>query len=198
MRRPDSHRNYADPEPSARGIDFWPGEYQKTYVHAAETYQDVLDGLRSGRIFAVSGGLVTELDVIAEAAGQSAEAGGTLGVSADEPVEVTIRFRDPDTTNENDENPRVSRVDLILGEVGGPASDRNETTRVVARFTEEEWSRDGDSYRMAITLPTLAGDAYVRVRGTNTRDLEPQMDVPGENPWADLWFYSNPIFIEVE
>ena len=79
-----------------------------------------------------------------------------------------------------------------------PASDRNETTRVVARFTEEEWSRDGDSYRMAITLPTLAGDAYVRVRGTNTRDLEPQMDVPGENPWADLWFYSNPIFIEVE
>ena len=194
----DSHRNYADPEPSARGIDFWPGEYQKTYVHAAETYQDVLDGLRSGRIFAVSGGLVTKLDVIAEAAGQSAEAGGTLGVSADEPVEVTIRFRDPDTTNENDENPRVSRVDLILGEVGGPASDRNETTRVVARFTEEEWSRDGDSYRMAITLPTLAGDAYVRVRGTNTRDLEPQMDVPGENPWADLWFYSNPIFIEVE
>ena len=141
---------------------------------------------------------MTELDVIAEASGQSAEAGGTLGVAADEPVEVTIRFQDPDTTNENDENPRVSRVDLILGEVGGQASDRNETTRVVARFTEEEWSRDGDRYSMSITLPTLDGDAYVRVRGTNTRETEPQMDVPGENPWVDLWFYSNPIFVEVE
>ena len=194
----DSHRNYADPEPSARGIDFWPGEYQKTYVHAAETYEDVLDGLRSGRIFAASGGLVTELDVIAEASGRSAEAGGTLSVAADEPVEVTIRFRDPDTPNGNGENPRVSRVDLIVGQVQAPTSDRNETTRVVARFTETEWSRDDDSYRVSITLPTPGGDAYVRVRGTNTRETEPQMDMPGEDPWADLWFYSNPIFIEVD
>ena len=28
--------------------------------------------------------------------------------------------------------------------------------------------------------------------------LEPAPDEPGENPWHDLWFYSNPIFIEVE
>ena len=28
--------------------------------------------------------------------------------------------------------------------------------------------------------------------------LEPAMDPPGENPWTDLWFYSNPIFIEVK
>jgi hypothetical protein len=28
-------------------------------------------------------------------------------------------------------------------------------------------------------------------------DEEPVMDVPGENPWTDLWFYSNPIFIDV-
>ena len=116
----------------------------------------------------------------------------------DESVDVAIHFRDPDTTNENDENPRVRRVDLILGEVRAQTSDRNETTRVVERFTEEAWSRDGDRYRMSITLPALDGDAYVRVRGTNTRELEPRMDVPGENPWADLWFYSNPIFIEVE
>ena len=36
---------------------------------------------------------------------------------------------------------------------------------------------------------------YVRVRGTNTTDLEPRMDTLGEIPWNDLWFYSNPIFI---
>ena len=23
------------------------------------------------------------------------------------------------------------------------------------------------------------------------------MDVPGENPWDDLWFYANPVFIKV-
>lgn len=194
----DSHRNYADPEPSARGIDFWPGEYQKTYVYAFRTYEDVLDGLRNGRIFAVSGDLVTELDVIANASGRRVETGGTLGVTANESVEVTIRFRDPDTLNGIDENPKVSRVDLILGDVGSSTSDRNETTRVFAKFTDAEWRRDGDNYHMSIALPAFDGDAYIRVRGTSTQESEPQMDTPGENPWGDLWFYSNPIFIEVE
>ncbi len=41
-------------------------------------------------------------------------------------------------------------------------------------------------------------DVYIRVRGTSTQDTAPRMDTPGEDPWADLWFYSNPIFIEVE
>ena len=41
-------------------------------------------------------------------------------------------------------------------------------------------------------------DVYIRVRGTSTEDSEPPMDEPGEDPWGDLWFYSNPIFIEVE
>jgi hypothetical protein len=31
----------------------------------------------------------------------------------------------------------------------------------------------------------------------NTESLEPEVDPPGEDPWSDLWFYSNPIFIEV-
>ena len=57
----DSHAHYAD---AARpGSDFWPGEYQKTYVHAQRSYSGVLDALRSGRIFAVAGDLITELDV---------------------------------------------------------------------------------------------------------------------------------------
>ena len=27
-------------------------------------------------------------------------------------------------------------------------------------------------------------------------DAEPPMDAVGESPWPDLWFYSNPIFVE--
>ncbi|MDE0839955.1 MAG: hypothetical protein OSB41_13010, partial [Kiritimatiellae bacterium] len=34
-----------------------------------------------------------------------------------------------------------------------------------------------------------------RVRGTNTKELEPTEDAAGENPWDDLWFYTNPVFV---
>jgi hypothetical protein len=70
-------------EPSRPGSDFWPGQYQKTYVFARKTYDDVLDALREGRVF------------------------------------------------------------------------------------------------------------------TSTMELEPSMDPPGEDPWSDLWVYSNPIFLEI-
>jgi hypothetical protein len=67
----------------------------------------------------------------------------------------------------------------------------------MARFTAKEWKRDGDMYTIRTTLPKLARDVYVRIRGTNGAELEPSIDAPGENPWRDLWFYSNPVFIEV-
>ena len=44
----DSHVHYSQ-SPRA-GSDFWPGEFQKTYVYARKTYDDVLDGLRQGRV----------------------------------------------------------------------------------------------------------------------------------------------------
>ena len=42
----------------------------------------------------------------------------------------------------------------------------------------------------------ISHSLYVRVRGTNTDELEPERDPPAENPWLDLWFYSNPVFIK--
>ncbi len=195
----DSHAHYAD---QARpGSDFWPGEYQKTYVHAQRSYRGVLDGLRNGRIFAVAGDLISELDVTAKGRNRSAGIGETLSIDKGEPVTLTLRFRDPQTTNARGENPRVSRVDLILGEIHGPVADRNgdrnNTTRVIARFTGKQWTRAGETLTITTTLPRMDRSVYVRVRGTNTQDLEPPMDIPGENPWTDLWFYSNPLFIEI-
>ena len=117
-------------------------------------------------------------------------------------VTATVRFRDPESPNGAGENPAVRRVDVIIGEVRGPASDpsvdRNPTTRVLARFTRDAMARDGDRYALEAALPAVDRYLYVRVRGTSTDDLEPAMDGPEENPWHDLWFYSNPIFIEVE
>jgi hypothetical protein len=52
---------------------------------------------------------------------------------------------------------------------------------------------DGDYKEITYTLGALQNDLYIRVRGTNTSQLEPELDPKGENPWSDLWFYSNPI-----
>jgi hypothetical protein len=194
----DQHSHYTDT--SRPGSDFWPGEYQKTYAHAQRSYTGVLDALRSGRIFAVAGDLISELDVHAKVGNRVAGIGETLSVDKGQTIAVTIRFRDPDTKNARGDNPRVARVDLIVGDVQGVAADpnldRNPTTRVLARFVDKQWKRDGDSYTITTTLPNADRNFYLRIRGTSTQDLEPPMDTIGENPWEDLWFYSNPIFIE--
>ena len=197
----DSHFHYA--EPVRAGSDFWPGEFHKTWVHAQPTYAGVLDGLRQGRMFAVAGDLVTELDFrLKSSGGKEAELGGTLRVARGAQVTAAVGFRDPETPNAAGEKPTVRRVDVIIGEVAGrspdPSVDRNPTTRVLARFTRDALARDGDQFSFEAPLPAADRDLYVRLRGTSTEDLEPPMDGPGENPWHDLWFYSNPIFIEVE
>jgi hypothetical protein len=192
----DSHVHWRE-----GGSDFWPGEYSKTYVFAAKTYDDVLDGLRNGRIFVTTGDLISELSLEAGCDGcETTSIGGTLTLPATRDVQVTIRVREPETPNHRGDNPRVARVDLITGRITGPAADRaldrNETTRVAARFSEGDWTRDGEYLTMQYVLRNVDSDHYIRVRGTNTDELEPEVDPPGEDPWQDLWFYSNPVFIE--
>jgi hypothetical protein len=196
----DSHVHYLERE--QEGDDFWPGEFQKTYVLAAATPEDIFDGLKQGRVFVTSGDLVSELDVSASApAAAPAIVGGTLPVLAGTSVRITIRFRDPDTANPRGDNPRVARVDLIAGDWADKAppsrGDRNASTRVVQRFTAAQWMARGDVYEIETTLP-ITRSTYIRVRGTNSNEQEPAMDPIPEGPWSDLWFYSNPIFIEVK
>lgn len=195
----DSHSHWRD-----GGSDFWPGEYSKTYVRAKNSHADILDGLRHGRIFVTTGDLISELDVsIANAREPKRRAtlGDDLVVPIGTDLQVTIRVRDPDTTNHHGDRPTVARLDLIVGDVTGPtadrSNDRNPTTRVVARFTAAEWTRDGEYITVRFTIPKVQRSGYVRVRGTNTAELEPAPDPKGENPWSDLWFYANPIFITV-
>lgn len=193
----DSHRHYTD-----GGADFWPGEYSKTYVKAGRAYDDVLDGLRNGRIFVTLGDLVSEVDVTAMAGGRKAEIGGRLDVPAGTDVTVVIRVRDPAGKNFGGFSPSVARIDLIQGDVLGPASDRsldaNPTTRVVRAFTPTGWVRDGEVLSMVHVLRNVQGPTYVRVRGTSGDEGEPLPDPLGEDPWSDLWFYANPIFIAVK
>ncbi|WP_202610456.1 hypothetical protein [Herbidospora solisilvae] len=46
------------------------------------------------------------------------------------------------------------------------------------------------------TLRDVQTDLYARVRGTGTDEAEPLADGK-ESPWEDLWFYSNPVFVQV-
>jgi hypothetical protein len=192
----DSHVHWSD-----GGNDFWPGEYSKTYVFAEKSHDAILAGLRSGRVFVTTGDLISELDVSVKAVGGRAIAimGGKLATKRGEDIEVTIRFRDPSTNNANGDNPSVSRVDLIRGEVTGPVADRttdqNPTTRVEARFTPSQWMRTGHYNVVKYVVRNVTKNEYIRVRGTNATELEPQADPLGESPWTDLWFYSNPVFI---
>ena len=188
----DSHTNISE-----GGDDFWPGEYSKTYVMARPEATDVLDGLRGGRIFVTTGDLISELDVTASVGDETAAIGGALAIDGD--VLVTIRVRDPQGPNAGGRSPTIDHIDLILGQVTGPQADReaeaNPTTRVARRFTAADWTRDGEVLTMTHRLRALSGPHYIRVRGANGPEGEPGPDAGGEDPWGDLWFYGNPIFI---
>jgi hypothetical protein len=192
----DSHANWRD-----GGNDFWPGEYAKTYVQARADHGDIIDGLRAGRIFVTTGDLVSEVDVIASSGGRQAGIGGTLTARRGRPVDVTIRVRDPAAANPAGRTPAVARIDLITGPITGPAANRNTDrapgARVARRFTAADWRREGEVLTMTHRL-SVEGSFTLRVRGASTAELEPQADPKGEDPWADLWFYANPIFITVK
>lgn len=122
--------------------------------------------------------------------------------------------------------PVVDHVDLIAGDVsaraepGTPAyaTATNPSTHVVARFSAADWSSDANGYHVVTYPVTAAKDQYFRLRGTNlgtdvpdeTQGGEPladarvdlvdnqaRFDAINHRNYADLWFYSNPIFVTV-
>jgi hypothetical protein len=192
----DSHLHWSE-----GGPDFWPGEYSKTYVHANRTYSDILQSLREGRVFVTTGDLVSELELSVMADGVGASIGETLEVGPASDVGVTIRVRVPSAPNGNGDNPSVRRVDLIVGDVDpgliAAAGDVNPSTTVVRRFAPEDWVQEGEYLTMTHDFAGVSDAMYVRVRGTSTDELEPEPDVIDEDPWQDLWFYSNPVFVLV-
>ncbi len=125
------------------GVDFWPGEYEKTYVKVKAsgqdgiyTQDDVINGLRSGNSFSVHGDLINELDfrvfhgnsVKNQSGTNSATMGETLFVGNGEKITVQIRFKSPEKNNcqagVNTDSPTyvcnppvVHHVQLIQGRV---------------------------------------------------------------------------------
>lgn len=123
--------------------------------------------------------------------------------------------------------PTVDHIDLIAGDVtekalpNTPEYERSEnpSAKVIARFEVGDWTVDSEGYNVVTFDVVATKDQYFRLRGTNlgtdepgqTAAGEPLADQPTENAndqerfnainernYADLWFYSNPIFVDVE
>ncbi|MCL4078054.1 hypothetical protein MX659_00290 [Coriobacteriia bacterium Es71-Z0120] len=148
--------------------------------------------------------------------------GETLRVRPGSNVRVSIRFHVP-MENTNGDAPKVDHIDLIKGLVGPKAlpgtpeyqSEVNTTTAVIARFSSPDWAgqpNKGTWHTVSYVLTNVDHDCYLRLRGTNLGlDVPNETDAQG-NPliddlvgtndgakaFADLWFYSNPIFIDVQ
>ncbi|RNB91353.1 S-layer protein [Brevibacillus fluminis] len=221
----DSHFEISDNRLYSSG--YWPGEYSKNYTWVkGSTMQAVLDGMRSGKSFSVFGDLINALDFHVSSGSSKAEMGEELKAKKGQTVQMTIRFKSPKKNN-NGDPVTVDHVDLIAGEVTGKAEpgtdaynkNTNNTTKVVKRFTSKDWKTDRDGYHVITYTTKVNKNQYFRLRGTNlelnvpgeTSEGEPLIDLKtdiadnetrfteiNKRNYADLWFYSNPIFVNVK
>jgi len=184
----DSHVNLRD-----GGRDYDPGEYSKTYVLARPYAEDILDGLRYGRMFTVTGDLINALDLRVVGSDVSGVLGSTVELAAAHPMQVEARIRQPTSANANGQNPVLKRIELIVG-----GRDEDGSLQMQRRgFDATTWMLEGEWIVVRWSLPVPSQGGFVRVRGNNTGAVEALLDEPGEDPWEDLWFYSNPIFFSV-
>jgi hypothetical protein len=195
--------------------DFWPGYYGRTNVGAtAFSYKAVMDGLRAGRVWVDHGRLIKGLDARVRVAGDRRASsgtplGGVLHVRRGTSTELTLEIDLQDTPNWAQFLPVLKRVDVIVDSVTGPVADRDTfkapDTKVVKSFEVSPGST-----RVSLTYPLgrLDKPFYLRVRGTDGNRTQPglmgagvdpygpKLDVIGDaDPWGDLWFYTNPIWV---
>ncbi|GAA2408106.1 PHP domain-containing protein [Streptomyces glaucosporus] len=190
--------------------DYWPGQYSRTHVGAAGfSYAAVMDGIRAGRVWVDHGQLVGGLDVRLSGGGRWATLGGTLHVRRGTKVTLTVDVALAGEPNWAGFVPRLARVDVIQGDVTGEVSDRDAFTapgtRVAASY---EVGRSAGTVRITHELGAVDCPLYVRLRGTDGNrsatglmgaavdPAGPAIDVVGDaDPWRDLWFYSNPVWV---
>lgn len=241
--------------------DFYPGEYQRTHVyvvsrHVDDPAQDIVDGMRSGNLYATMGDLITDLDYQVCSGDVCANMGETLTIASGADITVRVRAHDPAGPNNSPytfnnpalvqvgineplNTPTLRHVDLIIGRVREPANPtskqyRNQlapsSTRIEAKYTADgprKWTTDGEWIVINHVKKNITASGYVRLRGSNMPAGTPNERDADGNPlrddlanniacsdpacpahvngifdkdvegWGDLWFYSNPVFINV-
>ncbi|MFE8957702.1 PHP domain-containing protein [Streptomyces iakyrus] len=205
--------NTDTPQP---GSDFWPGQFSRTHVGVTRYgYRAVMAGMRAGRVWLDHGHLLDGLEVRLTRdrdRGRGVTLGGRLRVRKGEKLTLNVTVTTASRPNPQGILPELAQVDVIRGAVRGPVADRDTwkapDTRVVR--TQDVSGRTG-TYTLRIPLTAGEESFYVRLRGSDGKrngtgylgaSVDPHGPVPhapGDgDPWADTWFYSNPVFVDVE
>ncbi|MFE1014022.1 PHP domain-containing protein [Streptomyces sp. NPDC058794] len=190
--------------------DYWPGQYSRTHVGSdGFSHAAVMDGIRAGRIWVDHGQLVSGLDVRVSGGGRWATLGGALHVRKGTRVTLTVDVALAGGPNWAGFTPKLARVDVIQGDVTGPVADQDTFTAPTARVVKSyEVNKDTGTVRLTYDLGRVDRPVYLRTRGTDGNrsavgalgaqvdPAGPAIDVVGDaDPWRDLWFYSNPVWI---
>jgi len=193
--------------------DFFPGFYSSTVVGATSfSYGSVMEGIRAGRMYVLHGGLLGALSVqVVGGDAAPVTLGGTLLANSGRDLELQIDIALADRPNYHGDVPRLANVDLIVGSITGPATDPDTIyapdTRVVESFSIPSSARNG-THSIRYRLKGGKDPFYLRLRGSDGRrnavglrgvavdPAGPKVDALGNaDPWQDLWFYTNPIFV---
>lgn len=204
--------NTDSPQP---GSDFWPGQFSRTHVGVTHHgYRAVMAGMRAGRVWLDHGHLLDGLDVRLTRDcdfGRGVTLGGRLRVRKGEKLTLNITVTTASRLNPQGILPELAHVDVIRGAVRGPVADRDSWQ---APDTKVVKSKDvsGRTGTYTLRVPLTVGDEsfYVRLRGSDGNRngagylgaaIDPHGPIPhtpgNGDPWADTWFYSNPVFVDV-
>ncbi|WP_314617394.1 PHP domain-containing protein [Streptomyces stackebrandtii] len=190
--------------------DYWPGQYSRTHVGAdGFSYAAVMDGIRAGRIWVDHGRLVDALDVRVRGGSRWATLGGALHVRKGTNVTLTVDVTPAGGPNWAGFVPQLARVDVIQGDVTGPVADKDTFTAPTAKVVKSyDVNKSTGTVRLTYDLGKVDHPVYVRLRGTDGNRIAvgsmgaavdpagPAIDVVGDaDPWRDLWFYSNPVWV---
>ncbi|MFD5010887.1 PHP domain-containing protein [Streptomyces chartreusis] len=190
--------------------DYWPGQYSRTHVGAdGFSYAAVMEGIRAGRIWVDHGQLLSALDVRVSGGHRWATLGGALHVRKGTDVTLTVDVAMAGGPNWAGFVPKLARVDVIQGDVTGPVADKDTFSAPTAKVVKSyEVNKASGAVRLTYDLGRVDRPVYVRLRGTDGNrgavgamgaavdPAGPAIDVVGDaDPWRDLWFYSNPVWV---
>lgn len=205
--------NTDTPQP---GSDFWPGQFSRTHVGVTRYgYRAAMAGMRAGRVWLDHGHLLDGLEVRLTRdgdRGRDVTLGGRLRVRKGEKLTLNVTVTTASRPNPQGILPQLAHVDVIRGAVRGPVADRDTWKAPDTRVVESK-DVSGRTGTYTLRIPLAAGEEsfYVRLRGSDGNrngtgylgaSVDPHGPVPhapGDgDPWADTWFYSNPVFVDVE
>ncbi|UUU30052.1 PHP domain-containing protein [Streptomyces sp. CA-210063] len=190
--------------------DYWPGQYSRTHVGAdGFSYAAVMDGIRAGRVWVDHGQLLGGLDVRVSGGSRWATLGGALHVKKGTKVTLTVDVALAGGPNWAGFEPKLARVDVIQGDVTGTPADKDTFTAPTAKVVKSyEVNKSTGTVRLTYELGKVDRPLYVRLRGSDGNrsavgamgaavdPAGPAIDVVGDaDPWRDLWFYSNPVWV---